>query len=59
MSEYLPPLQDMQFLLRELAPLTAMLDAIGTEIGLSEVIEQSSALLNGRLRGRAVVNVDR
>jgi acrylyl-CoA reductase (NADPH) len=37
----------------------AMLEAIGTEIGLSEVIEQSSALLNGRLRGRAVVNVDR
>ena len=37
----------------------ATLEAMSTEIGLSEVIEQSAALLDGRLRGRTVVNVDR
>ena len=37
----------------------ASLEAMSTEIGLSDVIEQSSALLDGRLHGRTVVNVDR
>jgi len=35
------------------------LESMTNEIGLSEVIEQSSALLDGRLRGRSVVDVNR
>lgn len=35
------------------------LDAMTVEIGLSQVIAQSSALLDGKVRGRTVVDVDR
>jgi acrylyl-CoA reductase (NADPH) len=35
------------------------LDEMTVEIGLSEAIEKSSALLDGKLRGRTVVNVNR
>jgi acrylyl-CoA reductase (NADPH) len=37
----------------------ATLEAISTEIGLSQVIEKSQDLLEGRLRGRTVVDVSR
>ena len=37
----------------------AMLERLTTEIGLSEVIVKSSELLEGRLRGRTVVDVGR
>jgi acrylyl-CoA reductase (NADPH) len=35
------------------------LDEMTVEIGLSEAIEQSAALLDGKLRGRTVVDVNR
>ena len=37
----------------------ATLERMTAEIGLSEVIAKSTELLNGRLRGRTVINVDR
>jgi acrylyl-CoA reductase (NADPH) len=37
----------------------ARFESMTVEIGLSEVIEKSADLLEGRLRGRTVVNVDR
>lgn len=37
----------------------ATLESMTSEIGLSEVIDQSQALLEGRLRGRTVVDVSR
>jgi acrylyl-CoA reductase (NADPH) len=46
-----------QLLAQHLPPAT--LEAMSSEIGLSEVVDQSTALLDGRLRGRTVVNVDR
>ena len=35
------------------------LERMTVEIGLSEVIEKSTALLDGKLRGRTVVDVNR
>ena len=41
------------------SPHGAMLERMTTEIGLSEVIAKSTELLDGRLRGRTVVDVGR
>jgi acrylyl-CoA reductase (NADPH) len=36
----------------------ALLDRMSEEVGLSQVVEQSSALLDGRVRGRCIVDVN-
>ena len=37
----------------------AKLDAITTEIGLSEAVAMGASLLDGKVRGRVVVDVNR
>lgn len=44
-------------LARRLPP--ALLEKMTVEVGLSQVVEQSNALLDGRIRGRCVVDVSR
>ena len=50
-------LQAWELLARHLDP--AKLESMTVETGLSQVIEQSTALLEGRVRGRCVVDVNR
>ena len=57
MAPRAPRLKAWERLARDLDP--ALLDVIATEIGLAEAIGTASELLDGKVRGRVVVDVNR